>query len=226
MRCRAGPKNLPAILTEGLQAFRLHLSDHILKKIVPHTNAEATRIYQKKQSQTTWKLINKTEILAFVGLVMAAGHLKQNHLCIEKLWHKKYGSPIFRATMTRHRFKALTQFIRFDDKSTRSARRAKDKLALIQEVFDEMNKLFLRNYTPHEYLTVEEQFVPLRDHCSFKQYSPSKPDKYGMKLFWICDYSTFYPLKVKPYLGKQGNAQQRGLAQNVVLDVFTSFNHS
>ena len=52
------------------------------------TNAEATRIYPEKQSQITWKLTDKTEILAYVGLVMAAGHLKQNHLCIEKMMHK------------------------------------------------------------------------------------------------------------------------------------------
>ena len=85
VRRRAGPKNLPGVLTEVVQAFHLYLSDHTLEKIVPHTNAEATRIYLEKQSQTTWKLTDKTEILAYVGLVMAAGHLKQHHLCIEKM---------------------------------------------------------------------------------------------------------------------------------------------
>ena len=53
VRCRAGPKNLPYFLTEVVQAFHLYLSDHILEKIVLHTNAEATRIYPEKQSQTT-----------------------------------------------------------------------------------------------------------------------------------------------------------------------------
>lgn len=31
---------------------------------------------------------------------------------------------------------------------------------------------------------------------------PSKPDKYGIKVFWICEASTSYPLKGIPYLGK------------------------
>ena len=157
---------------------------------------------------------------------MAAGHLKQRHLCVEKMWHKKYGSPIFRATMPEYRFYALSRFIRFDDKSTCTARRAEDKLAPIREIFDEINKLLLKYYTPHEYLTVDEQLVPFWGRCPFKQYLPSKPDNYGMEIFWVCDAKTFYPLKPKPYSGKQGNAPQPGLAQNVVLGLSAPFNNT
>ena len=104
--------------------------------IVEHTNTEATRIYEEKRPGSIWKPTDQTEIMAYIGLVMAAGHLKQNHLSIEKLWNKKYGSPIFRATMPEYRFRALSRFIRFDDKSTRAIRRAEDKLAPIRQVFD------------------------------------------------------------------------------------------
>ena len=99
------------------------------------------------------------------------------------MWHKKYGLLVFRDTMTRYRFKALTQFIRFDDKFTRSARRADGKLAPIRKVFEEMNKLFPRYYTPHEYPTADEQLVPFRGSSPFKQYSSSKPDRYGKDFF-------------------------------------------
>ncbi|GBP00162.1 hypothetical protein EVAR_71070_1, partial [Eumeta japonica] len=34
-------------------------------------------------------------------------------------------------------------------------------------------------YLPGENLTIDEQFVPFRGRVSFKQYLPSKPDKYG-----------------------------------------------
>lgn len=43
--------------------------------------------------------------------------------------------------------------------------------------------------------------MPFRGRCSFKQYIPSKPDKYGMKIFWICDTDNAYPLNALPYLG-------------------------
>lgn len=51
---------------------------------------------------------------------------------------------------------------------------------------------------------MDEQLVPWRGRCKFLQYLPSKPDKYGLKLFLICDSETAYPLQGIPYLGKHG----------------------
>ena len=40
--------------------------------------------------------------------------------------------------------------------------------------------------------------------CPFRQYIPSKPAKYGIKIWWCCcDAETSYPLKGEVYLGKQ-----------------------
>ena len=128
--------------------------------------------------------------------------------------------------MPKCRFIALTQFMRFDNKETRTARRAADKLAPIQDLFNKINTLLLRYYTPSEYLTVDEQLVPFKGRCPFRQYIPSKPDKYGMKIFWICYAKSFYPLKAKPYLGKEGNAPQQNLDLKVVLELISPFTHS
>ena len=49
--------------------------------------------------------------------------------------------------------------------------------------------------------------VGFRWKCPFRQYLPSKPDKYGMKLFWVCDSTYGYPLGVIPYTGKNGNVR-------------------
>ena len=45
---------------------------------------------------------------------------------------------------------------------------------------------------------------------------PSKPDKYRMKLFLLCDCLTSYTFNGKPYLGRQGNQRNVGLASDVV----------
>ena len=63
--------------------------------IVTNTNMEAKRVYDKKYGDSKWKPIDKTEILAYIGLVITAGHLKQNYLSLNNLWDKKYGPPIF-----------------------------------------------------------------------------------------------------------------------------------
>lgn len=55
-------------------------------------------------------------------------------------------------------------------------------------------------------MTIDEQLVAIRGHCSFRQYMPSKPAKYGIKTFWNCDALSTYSLKGEVYLGKQPGA--------------------
>ena len=44
-----------------------------------------------------------------------------------------------------------------------------------------------------------------------------------MKIFRICDAKSFYPLKAKPYLGKEGNSPQQNLGHHVVLELSDPF---
>ncbi|XP_046392323.1 piggyBac transposable element-derived protein 4-like [Ischnura elegans] len=144
-------------------------------------------------------------------------HLRSNHTSYDVLWSQLYGPPIFRATMGLKRFKYLLAFIRFDDKATRSVRRQKDKFAPIREVWERLNTNFKKHYLPGSNITVDEQLIPYRGKCPFKQYMPSKPDKYGMKVWWACDSETFYPLNSLPYLGKEGGERALpGLGRRVV----------
>ena len=66
---------------------------------------------------------------------------------------------------------------------------------------------------------MDEQLIPFRGRCSFIQYMPSKPAKYGLKLFWICDSETYYPLKSIIYTGKGScvNVPGQGLGHSVVM---------
>ena len=226
VRSRAKPTNLPGVLTDIAQAFQLYLNDKIVVIIITYTNMEADKVYDQRCGDKKWKPTDRTEILAYIGLVITAGHLKQNYVSLHNLWDHKYGPPIFRATMPKYRFIALTRFMRFDNKETQTARRAEDKLAPIRELFNEINTLLLRYYTPSEYLTVDEQLVPFKGRCPFRQYIPSKPDKYGMKIFWICDAKSFYPLKAKPYLGKEKSGPQQNLGRSVVLELTNPFTYS
>ena len=68
--------------------------------------------------------------------------------------------------------------------------------------------------------------VPFRGRCPFRQYIPPKPAKYGLEIFWICDANSFYPLKAKPYLDKEGDQIQKNLGRNIVLELSAPFNNS
>lgn len=120
--------------------------------------------------------------------------------------------------MSRNSFTQLLRFLRFDDKTTRSTRRQKDKLAPIRDLWERVNTNLLKFYLLGNNLTIDEQLVPFRGRVSFRQYLPSQPDKYGIKIWWICDSGTSYPLRGIPYLGKENQKRSENLAQKVVED--------
>ena len=67
-------------------------------------------------------------------------------------------------------------------------------------------------YIPGPDVCVDEQLVAFRGRCGFRQYIPSKPAKYGIKIWWCCDSQTCYPLNGEVYLGRQPG-QQREVGQ-------------
>ncbi|CAF4667199.1 unnamed protein product, partial [Rotaria sp. Silwood2] len=74
-----------------------------------------------------------------------------------------------------------------------------------------------QHFIPSGNLTVDEQLVPFRGRCSFVQYMPTKPAKYGIKFWVLCDADSRYVLALELYTGKVGNVVQRNLATNVAL---------
>ena len=80
-----------------------------------------------------------------------------------------------------------------------------DKLAPIRDIWKQINQNLKKYYMPGVLVTVDEQLVAFRGRCSFKQYIPSKPAKYGLKIFWINDSANGYPLGGLPYLGKEND---------------------
>ena len=149
--------------------------------------------------------------------MLLAGENKSHMEQLRELWSPQGGRPIFAATMPLNRFKDLLRYLRFDNKNTRAARRETDKLAAFRDIWEMFLPTLRRNYIPGTDMTVDEQLVPYRGRCPFRQYIPSKPVKYGIKIWWNCDAVTSYPLKGEVYLGRQpGEYRQVGLGTAVV----------
>ena len=108
--------------------------------------------------------------------------------------------------MTKNRFKRLLQFCRFDNTTTREKRLKVDKLAAIRDLWTMFLARLQIYYTPDGSLTVDEQLIPTRSRCNFRQYMPSKPGKYGLKIFWCYASDTAYPWNAEVYLGHQPEA--------------------
>ena len=125
--------------------------------------------------------------------------------------------------MSKNWFVALLRHLRFDDKFTQSTRRAQDKFAPIRDIWNIINRNLRKHYMPSSNLTIDEQLVSFRGRVLLSKYMPSKPDKYGMKIWWICDSSTSYPLYGIPYLWKEGTSRETNLAPQVVENLCAPF---
>ena len=62
-------------------------------------------------------------MLAWIGLVLRAGLDHDNFRPVDEPFSTKTGPPLYRASMSRNRFKELVRCIRFDDMSTRATRK-------------------------------------------------------------------------------------------------------
>lgn len=194
--------NIPDNISTFNNIFKLFFTDEICGSIVKYTNMEAMKFYS---SIDDWKLVTIQELHAFFGLLITAGHMKSCNENYRTFWHPFYGSTFFKATKSVSRFEQLLRFIRFDDKSTRSERRKTDKLCPIRDIWERVTANFKKYYSPFQNLTVDEQLMPCRSRCSFIQFMPKKPDKYGIKIFWVCDSKNAYPLQGFVYTGKNGD---------------------
>lgn len=187
----------------------------IESEIIKMTNIEGLREYGNK-----WIILDKIMFQAYLGLLLLAGVYKSHGESTKSLWNKETGRNIFRATMSHETFSMISSVVRFDDKSSRDFRKRNDKLAAIRNVWDRWVDNLPRFFNPGEDVTIDEQLVSFRGRCPFKQYIPTKPAKYGIKIWTMCDSSTSYVLKAQVYTGKKkGESPERNQGMRVVSDL-------
>ena len=87
-----------------------------------------------------------------------------------------------------------------------------------------LQKCLQERYIPGPFICIDEQLVPFRGRCSFLQYLPSKPDRYGLKIFWAADAESNFPLVAEPCLGRPlGQERQVSFGRNTAIKLATPF---
>jgi hypothetical protein len=66
---------------------------------------------------------------------------------------------------------------------------------------------------------------PYRGRTRFTQYIPSKPAKYGIKVWWICDAKNWYPMSIL-YTGKSATSREKNQGERIVKELATPFKNS
>ncbi|KAF4530225.1 hypothetical protein B566_EDAN018301 [Ephemera danica] len=204
--------------TTPLDFFLCMITEEMVEKIVQYTNIKIRTIAANYARDSAARDTNKNEILAVFGLLILTGIYRGSHINLEDFWATDgSGIEVFRATMSLHRFKFLLRALRFDDIRDRQERRETDKLAPVRELFDMFNANCVNKYVATEHVTIDEMLVKFRGNCPFRQYIPSKPGKYGIKVHALCDAVLPYTIKMEIYAGTQPDGPYK--MSNSPLDV-------
>ena len=68
-------------------------------------------------------------------------------------------------------------------------------------------------------MTVDEQLVTFRGRSPFKMNIPSKPGRYGVKIWILADTESKYCYNAEIYIGKVGNVREVNQATRVALEL-------
>lgn len=187
-----------------LSCWSAFFDDEMLNIIVGNTNKYISSKKDSYSRDRDCRTTDVSEIKAFIGLLYMAGFHRNSRLNTADFWATDgSGIELFRTTMSRNRFHFLMQFVRFDDKETREERKVYDKLAPIRDIVDRFVTHCQTNYSLGEYVTIDEMLPAFRGKCSFRQYIPSKPSKYGIKILALVDAKMFYTANLEIYVGVQ-----------------------
>jgi hypothetical protein len=194
--------------------FLQFFTQEMLSSVANHTNQEG-----RIRKADDWVQTNFEDILRFIGCIVLAGVFVSKNESVSQLWSRENGRSIFPKIMSRHRFSMLTSCLRFDDRATRQGRRENDKLAPFREFWTKFITRCKANYFPDVHVTVDEMLVTYRGRCPFKMYIPSKPGRYGLKIWVLADTATKYCYNAEVYVGKRDNVREVNQATRVVLEL-------
>lgn len=213
--CAAGPAltNYSQSIETPLDAFSKLFDDRVLDVIVRNTNLHG-------QNDPRWSDLDAEELRAMLGVLTVIGLTKSRKRPVEALWSKDHflNIPFYRTVFPRRRFKSILAHMRFDDSTTRAKRiqETGDKLQAFRELIDLIRENCMKSYDPSRWMTVDERLQAFRGKFFGKVYIASKPGKFGIKIWVICDALNFYAFNFQVYF--PGNS-----ADNISLYIYHYF---
>ena len=203
-----------SIAQSPLEFFQLFLSNQLIQQFTQYTNHYAHNCYNDVEWSTT-----PEELYCFIGVHIYMGicDLPQWHM----YWSEEYNQPFVSHTFSQHRFEQLLKY--FQVTQYVPPVHPIDPLLRVRSFVTTLNHLFPQCYAPSQHLTIDEAMVAFKGRSSIKQYIPSKPHKWGYKIY--CLASDNYLLHFEIYEGKEINPSVYGPVHDLVLRLTLPYQH-
>jgi len=192
----------PPAEASPLALLQLFLPQRLMEEFAQHTNAAAPE---------EWRPTTAAELYAFLGahIYMGIDRLPRT----EMYWSEAWGHPRITSLFSRDRFKQLLRFFRVVPAPVAAASR--HPIPHVRALAEKLNASFAAHFTPTEQLTLDEAMCAWKGRSPIKQYIPSKPHKWGYKIY--CLASENYLLHFEIYEGKEEDASEHGATYDTVI---------
>lgn len=191
-----------------LQLLQYFLSQQLIEEFVKYTNDAAPQ---------QWKHTSSSEIYAFIGvhIYMGIDRLPST----EMYWSSTYAHTFITSLFSRDRFKQLLSYFRVVPSSV--VEDSHNPIPHVRALAEKLNQSFSKYFIPTQSFTIDEAMCAWKGRSTIKQYIPSKPHKYGYKIY--CLASEGYLLHFEIYEGKEEDPSEEGATYDTVMRMIQQY---
>ena len=113
----------------------------------------------RRPPSKTFLPFTEVELLAFIGILIAACVHRQNKENLDDMW-KGDALPLTRSATFRDRLKMMLRFIRFDNENIPAEHVQTDKATPIQDIWILLNRNMEKAYKTYECISIDEELFP------------------------------------------------------------------
>jgi len=197
-----------------LEFLQLFLTPALMQQIADYTAAHAHARGAAEEWQTS-----ASELYAFIGVHIFMGicRLPEWHM----YWSHDYQQPFVAAAFRRDRFEELLRYFTVSEPGAHHHR--DDKLSRTRPLIAHLQRVFPRMFAPTRDLTLDEAMIAFKGRSPIKQYIPSKPHKWGYKVY--CLASQNYLLHFEVYEGREEAAYEHGSTHETVMRMTQQYHY-
>lgn len=183
-----------------MEYFTAFYDEPLMEYIVHQTNLHAAYLIEREITEFSrlqrWKNTTVAEMYVFLALCLLMKHCHKH--AINDYWSKDktIPTPLFGKYMSRDRFQILLRCLHFGSVQDRTP---DDRLWRVRHYMNDVIGKFRDFYVPAQKLVVDESLILFKGRVPFKQYIPSKRNRFGLKFFVLCDCETGYVLHMILY---------------------------
>jgi hypothetical protein len=199
--------------------FSIFFNDDFWKLVKTETNRYAGQMKAKQARRGllksgsmlyNWKPVTLQELKHFFSIIIHMTLVQKE--TIDSYWSTReiINTSFPRKIMPRDRFRAIYSCLHLNDNAHYIPRGQEnyDAFFKLRPYFKQLCEICEQSFYPDEELTIDEGTCGFRGRIHFRVFNKDKPDKYGMKIYMLCDAHTGYALRMIPYIGDSKTVEQ------------------